>query len=76
VWYSGWYSTVHWVVQLVDGTEISLTYDSRHEIDSRSNDVSIHSCAGLAFYLVYFIGSIHKLVVLIKKRIFNNYWGY
>ena len=34
-------------------TEISLTYESRHDIDSRSNDESlresIHSCAGLTF---------------------------
>ena len=49
---------VQWVVQLRwyswrYGTEISLTYESRHDIDSRSNDESlresIHSCAGLTF---------------------------
>ena len=52
---------VQWVVQLRwyswrYGTEISLTYESRHDIDSRSNDESlresIHSCAGLTFYWV------------------------
>ena len=55
------------------GNEISLACGSRHEIDSRSNDESIHSCAWLTFYRVCFIRSIHKLVVLFKYREFTEW---